>query len=250
MYVVGYPKSGNTWLCFLLAYCLNSEYDDFDAPGIHPRNEYQRQYVKGGLPHTSYQNLVGSVLKTHQLHLKKRDNYPLIYLVRDGRDVMVSYYFYRHTYVNIYQNKQEQGNIWQKINYNWGLKKLTADKTSSNLSLFIRKYTSDWIRHVTTWLEKNPNAILRYEDIKAAPEETLDKLMTSFGIKVSPEIICQGIEIFEFQKLAQRKAGEENPQSFFRKGITGDWKNHFSESDIKFFEEKAGELLIKLGYNV
>ena len=56
MYVVGYPKSGNTWFCFLLAFCLNAEYDDLDAPGIHPTNEYQRRYVKGGLAHPSYQN--------------------------------------------------------------------------------------------------------------------------------------------------------------------------------------------------
>ena len=54
MYVVGYPKSGNTWLCYLLAYCLNSKYDDMDDPGTHPRNEYQRRHVKGGLKHVTY----------------------------------------------------------------------------------------------------------------------------------------------------------------------------------------------------
>jgi len=55
MYVFGYPKSGNTWLCYLLAYCLNTEYDDLDEPDIHPGDEYQRSFVKGGLAHCSYE---------------------------------------------------------------------------------------------------------------------------------------------------------------------------------------------------
>ena len=42
--------------------------------------------------------------------------------------------------------------------------------------------------------------------------------------------------------------GEEERISFFRKGIVGDWKNHFSKGDLKFFYRKAKYVLNRLGY--
>lgn len=66
MLVIGYPKSGNTWFCFLLAYCLNVPYDNLAAPGMHPRDEYQKSLVKGGLPHKSFMNITKGVWHTHE----------------------------------------------------------------------------------------------------------------------------------------------------------------------------------------
>jgi hypothetical protein len=45
-----------------------------------------------------------------------------------------------------------------------------------------------------------------------------------------------------------RHRGEEDITSFLRKGIEGDWKNHFSEAHKQKFKEIAGDLLIELGY--
>jgi len=98
MYVVGYPKSGNTWFCYLLSYCLNAEFDDYDVPGVYPINESIRKCVNGKLKHKSYQGHLGKILKTHWLKPLHKTNEPIIYLVRDGRDVMVSYYHYEYGY--------------------------------------------------------------------------------------------------------------------------------------------------------
>jgi len=46
---------------------------------------------------------------------------------------------------------------------------------------------------------------------------------------------------------ARRSIGKEK-NSFMRKGIVGDWKNHFSKEARKLFDELAGEQLIMLGY--
>jgi len=52
-----------------------------------------------------------------------------------------------------------------------------------------------------------------------------------------------------FEKLSRgRERGQEDPSSFYRKGVAGDWKNHFSKEDRRVFKEEAGELLIRLGY--
>ncbi len=52
-----------------------------------------------------------------------------------------------------------------------------------------------------------------------------------------------------FSKLSKgRELSEEDKKSHYRKGVIGDWKNHFKESHKIFFKEKYGDLLIKLGY--
>ncbi|HYZ05733.1 MAG TPA: sulfotransferase domain-containing protein, partial [Rubrobacter sp.] len=56
-------------------------------------------------------------------------------------------------------------------------------------------------------------------------------------------------EAASFEQLSGgRTQGEEASSSFYRKGIAGDWKNHFTEKDRRVFKEEAGELLIQLGY--
>lgn len=248
MYVVGYPKSGNTWLCFLLAYCLNAEYDDLDAPGIHPTNDYQRRYVKAGLPHPSYQNQIGQILKTHTQDLAAiSTDEPVVYLVRDGRDVMVSYYFFKNTYFSTNNLP-----FFKKLLFQIGkLFNISPQGKSKypEFSAFLREYTDEWVAHISTWLKRKPTAIIRYEDLKTTPEATLNQLFTQLNLKVSPDIIEQALFIFDFQQLSQRREGEEDRKSFFRKGIVGDWQNHFSPEDLEFFQQQTSDVMNQLNYH-
>jgi hypothetical protein len=52
-----------------------------------------------------------------------------------------------------------------------------------------------------------------------------------------------------FAKRADgRSPGQENIKHHFRKGVPGDWKNHFSNLHVREFERRYGDLLEKLGY--
>jgi hypothetical protein len=48
--------------------------------------------------------------------------------------------------------------------------------------------------------------------------------------------------------LPSRNEGEENSSSFFRKGVSGDWRNYFNDEITALFKEEAGQLLIDAGY--
>jgi hypothetical protein len=240
MYIVGYPRSGNTWLCYLLAYSLNAEYDDLDDPGVHPRSQAQRRYVKGGLDHASHQARVGRVLKTHALHLEGQQDGPVVYLARDGRDVMVSYYFYKHDF----GRQAASGGPLQRILQAVGIRRLRT----SSFSSFVRKYAPDWANHARTWLDRGPAAIVRYEDLHADAQQALADLCAKLDVQVAPQILGQAVELFSFSRLSGRQPGQENADAFFRKGIVGDWQSHFSEADRAYFDQVAGEVLERLGY--
>ena len=50
------------------------------------------------------------------------------------------------------------------------------------------------------------------------------------------------------QKTGGRKRGETNKYSHYRKGISGDWRNHFKKQHIDYFKVNYNHVLLKLGY--
>ena len=90
---------------------------------------------------------------------------------------------------------------------------------------------------------------IRYEDLIADFPETVGALLTFLGVDASQETIENLRRETDFKRLSGGRApGETDPDSYFRKGIAGDWKNHFSDEDKSVFKEVAGDLLIELGY--
>ena len=90
---------------------------------------------------------------------------------------------------------------------------------------------------------------VRYEDLVEKPEVAVRRLLEFLGAEAGEETVRRCVGSASFEKLAKgRKRGQEDPSSFFRKGVVGDWRNVFTERDKYVFKEEAGDLLIKLGY--
>jgi len=51
-----------------------------------------------------------------------------------------------------------------------------------------------------------------------------------------------------FERLTGRKRGQEKTSNHLRKGVPGDWKNHFEDTHIQAFKKKYNDLLLKLDY--
>lgn len=91
--------------------------------------------------------------------------------------------------------------------------------------------------------------IVRYEDMKSEPERTLMRALSHLGVDHSKESVNRCIQENSFEKVAGgRKPGEADSTCFFRKGIVGDWRNHFSPENISVFKEISGSSLIVAGY--
>jgi hypothetical protein len=88
-----------------------------------------------------------------------------------------------------------------------------------------------------------------YEGLSMKPEERVRRLLEFLGAGAGDETVRRCVESASFERLSRgRQRGQEDPSSFFRKGIVGDWQNVFTEEDKRVFKEEAGDLLIKLGY--
>ncbi|WP_423816094.1 hypothetical protein [Salinibacter ruber] len=95
MVVSEYPRSGGTWLCYILSYSLNIPMTDLDQDRPVPGDPLRRALVSGRCDHRKFPRFE-RVAKTHQdiREAGKRDETSIL-LVRDGRDVMVSYFLYQ-----------------------------------------------------------------------------------------------------------------------------------------------------------
>ena len=232
-YVCEYPRSGGTWLARMLA-----DYFGIARPGpsIFP---------------------IGcrAVIHTHwRFHPKMRNVYVLM---RDGRDVMTSYWFYRIRNIKTkksYNYNQQHRELQRVLGGDYD-----PDNPSAHLADFMRHEFShphgapqDWGAFYQSWY--NPErcpwiAYLRYEDLLTEPVDTLKRAIEHItGESAEMARIERAVEHFSMAKDTGRKPGEEARTSFIRKGIAGDWKNYFTPEIARVFDELAGETLIKLGY--
>lgn len=163
---------------------------------------------------------------------------PYIYFVviRDLRDTLVSLYFslmVSHEVMNpvIAEQRGELSNL---------------DK-ETGLIYLIDKELNHIAINQESWMGDN-SLLIKYEDLLSDPNLYFEKIIEHCMIKVSKTHLKKIVARNSFEVLSGRKRGEENPNSHFRKGIVGDWTNHFSEKVKDTFKENFGQTLINTGY--
>lgn len=250
-FVGGYPKSGTTWVTRMVAAYL-------------------------ALPWLGATNFAVGVRGVIHHHW---DYHPAlaksIYVVRDGRDVMVSTYFnVTKAYLArkndltslrpssparlVGQNVGRFALLSRRLNHLYG-ENFDPKDVQRNLPRFIQaemqkpfivEARSPWQLHVRKWLE-NSHALtlVRYEDMLADTQKTFSQLLQEY-LDREPERsdVEYLVERFSFKRMTGREPGQEIRTSFARKGISGDWKNYFTEESSSVFHHFAGPLLIELGY--
>jgi hypothetical protein len=87
-----------------------------------------------------------------------------------------------------------------------------------------------------------------YESFLQDGEMIMYKILKFLDLEEDDKTVHDMLHKSSFKYITGRDSGDENQKSFYRKGIAGDWENHFTEDDKKIFKDIAGDLLIKLGY--
>jgi hypothetical protein len=184
-------------------------------------------------------------------------NAKVIHIVRDGRDVAVSMVYHR------WNRAQDEGGIYEldpeearrREAYRGGYKGSTRTEEGLFTEKMIRSMASGWRKQISKTREDGRTLLgvnyaeVKYEDLLERPEEGTEQLLAFLGADASEEVVSECVRTASFENWTDgRGRGQEDPYSFFRKGVAGDWKNVFTEQDKLIFKEEAGDLLIELGY--
>lgn len=180
----------------------------------------------------------------------------VIHIIRDGRDVAVS------TAHHIWNNAEDQGGpiplsperTAKRDAYRANPAGFGAQKESIFAPGQVAEMAREWKTHMSRAAQDGRNLLgadyhqVRYEDLLVEPVAQARKVLNFLGADSSEEVTKKCVDAVSFEKKASRKPGEEDPTSFYRKGVSGDWKGVFTSEDRRAFKQEAGELLIELGY--
>ena len=161
-----------------------------------------------------------------------------VFVYRDPRDMIVSHVFYAtqiHAGHGMHRYYTEVlGSMEERIN----AAIQGVDEEGSELSGVRSKYDG-----YLGWLNQPSVLSVRFEDLILDRDTELDRLLEYLEMRgLSLQVgRSQAIEILK-QAIIPKKSGT------YRKGKPGNWQEHFTPQNIALFKEKAGELLISLGY--
>jgi len=177
----------------------------------------------------------------------------LVYIVRDGRDVLISERF-RNLVEESKFLKAEDKHVIEE------LRKDQTPFTNGTRSIFtesvIRRVTNGWVTNVRETEEEGKRLFrdnycsLRYEDVLEHPFEELSRLWKFLGVKKIDKSLEKTIkaEMESNPDEDWQAKRNEGIASFLPKGHAGNWERLFTAHDKALFKEVAGEMLIKWNY--
>jgi len=238
-FLVSYPRSGNTWTRFLVCNLLNPE-DPVNFANLESRipEIYDvTDRVLRSFPRPR-------IIKSHESFDPRYKK--IVYIVRDPRDVVLSYYEFQ-------------------------LKRRVITEDCS-LEAFIPRFmesefepkTGSWRDHVVSWVatrggQKN-FLLLRYEDMLARTQEESTKIANFLGLDSSPDRIARAVTLSSADRMRKlereqsrqwketKKTRQDKP--FVRKAASGGWKASLPEACVAQLESAWGDVMRSVGYEL
>ena len=286
IWVSSYPKSGNTWLRAILAslfYSIDGKFNfellknikHFDSPEnylfvkdiniddyeslskIKVISKYRiqaQENLKIKKKFIFFKTHSANASLNHNQYTNKKNSLGLIYIVRDPRDVVVSYSKYQNISIDRAIEKITNKTF---IEYS-GFKE--NNKFSSLITNKLPYIMSSWDVNLKSWERLEvPKLFIKYEDLLNNPLSTLNEIIFFFQNKIEIEISNLDKKInniinttnFQFLKNQEQKYGfgESTAHSnFFRKGTKNQWETELTNKQIKRIENSFNTLMKKLKY--
>jgi hypothetical protein len=226
VFICGFPKSGNTWFQHLVTAVVygldvtaapDSLINEL-VPDVHFKSYYRR------FRDTAF-------FKSH--HLPQPSYRRIVYLIRDGRDAMVSYYHHLTA-------------LGGPVDF--------KDVVTTGRGLF----PSKWHEHVEAYraLARGPEMIeIRYESLKRDPVAELRRFCVFAGLDRTDAVLGRAVEQASFQNMRAKEKTEgwdtvnwPKDKPFVRRGEVGSFKDEMPPDVLAAFVAEAGPTLSAKGY--
>lgn len=235
VFVTSYPRSGNTWIRFLLAALKDPEMTLTHSEVQEALPDIYKVSVRKleSMPHPRW-------LKSHEYFDPRYRR--VLYLVRDPRSVAVSYFHHQSRF---------------------GL--LSSDVTMSS---FIRSFVrgdvdgfGSWNDHVLSWIcprGDSPSFLLvRYEDLSSHPLQELTRVADWLELDYTKVILEQALDRtsieqmkrIEAEDLASRSLGRGTPElTYIGTGRADAWKEELDEGSERLIKQAFAAAMARVGY--
>ncbi|EFX84144.1 hypothetical protein DAPPUDRAFT_301389 [Daphnia pulex] len=226
VYVLTFPKCGTTWMQELVWLVVNDcNFEKAKAP-LNIRSPFleicghvMRDVEE--MEEMTEPRIIKSHLPLYLLNPKLLDTSKVVYVARNPKDVLVSYFHY-HRLIHFHQFT---GDLESFADY------FMSDKV----------YASPFFPHLLdAWSKRrHPNLLfVFYEDLKQNLRGEIEKVVSFLGKSLTEEQLTRLTQHLHVDQFAKNEAVNyeickelgfmNNTGNFIRKGKTGDWKNHFS----------------------
>lgn len=236
LFIVSYPRSGNTWMRFLVGNLIDAENPvsfaniERRVPDIHQSDD---QHLLQ-LPRPR-------VLKSHEYFDPQYRR--VINIVRDPRDVAVSYYHYQ---IKI-----------RRIDEGYPINEFVSRFVAGEVDRF-----GSWGEHVGSWLGARQGSagfhLLRYEDLLEEPVGQLERIAAFLSIDCTAEHLNHVVRLSSADRMRQlersqtqswepmKKSRTDKP--FVRSASAGQWSALLSPSAAQAIEDAWQTQMELLGY--
>ena len=244
IYVVGYPRSGTTWMQMICHQLKSNGAMSFDH--IYDVAPFLEMCLKNG---TSLEEMPSPrIVKSHLLYrtiYQYQGKY--IYIIRDGRDVLISCYFLQKRYMNpnevfsVYFDKFLAGRVqygsWFKHVKEWQVH-------SSDLNVLVIHY-EDLIQSLDKCLKRiglfaglsNPDH--RYDILaKQCSFDFMKQYEAKFAPEYSPETHPGGVK---------KRPDEKYP--FLRVGKVGTWRDMFTREQELAYDKVFKQMFADIDFH-
>jgi hypothetical protein len=239
VFLVSYPKSGNTWTRFLIAN-LVYPHKQVDFANINQLTPDPEAMSKRDLARISRPRII----KSHQYFDPRYER--VIYIVRDPRDVVLSQYYF----------DIKRGAIAESL------------PIESYVPLFIRgeddRPYGTWGENVASWFYVRGShrgfLLVRYELLQSQGLQELARIAKFLGIPADEKRLAMALERSSADRMRElekkqahlwsstRETRKDKP--FVRAAKSGGWKSELPRSCVSELELAWGPLMQDLGYEM
>lgn len=239
IFLVSYPKSGNTWTRFLVANLAypekNPDFSNINALVPDPEGMSKRDLERATRPR---------ILKSHHCFDPRFPK--VIYIVRDPRDVVLSEYYFdikRRAIADDFPVQQFVSRFLRgELNHRYGT----------------------WGENAATWFyARNRDSrflLVKYEDLLSQGMEEMARIATFLGVQPTQQRLTFAIEQSSADRMREleKKQGHlwsstretRKDKPFVRAAKSGGWKAELPEASIAEIESKWGGLMREIGYEL
>lgn len=196
-------------------------------------------------PNTSVHGKV--VRDTHAIY----PDAAIIYIVRDGRDVIISQRF--RNFIEEKNLAAEDRRIVKSLRQ--GQAPFTDGTRSVFTEAFIRQHAQSWVDDLNEVVAEGRRLYggrfidLRYEDLLTRPYQEMRKLWEFLGVAVDAALPkAVEAEMATNPDEAWQAQRNDSIAAYLPKGQAGNWRRLFTERDKSLFKAIAGEMLVRWGY--